>query len=393
MFIYFAVISITALGLALSNDVMSNYFKEAYNVTPYQRGLIEFPRELPGMILIFVVAGLSFLSDIKISIIAQILSIFGLLALGILSPSFSFMLIFVFINSLGMHLFFPMQDSIGMSLAEPEALGKRMGQYKGVATAFQMVGAGFVFLAFRLKLFSFETDTKWIFIVSAILFMIVVILLVYLNKAMHVEGSHPQKVKFIFRKEYKYYYTLVILFGAQKQMMIVYGPWVLIELLGKRTETIALLGMVGMFIGIFFIPALGRWLDRFGVKKLLYADGLSFIIVYIFYGLLSSGYVSGSLGKTGIPVFLAYALFILDRMSTQMGIVRTVYLKKIAVDVSDITPTLSLGISMDHIMSITFGVLGGIVWMNFGPQYIFYLAAALSFINIYVASRIKLTTT
>jgi len=128
MFIYFAVISITALGLALSNDVMSNYFKEAYNVTPYQRGLIEFPRELPGMILIFVVAGLSFLSDIKISIIAQILSIFGLLALGILSPSFSFMLIFVFINSLGMHLFFPMQDSIGMSLAEPEALGKRMGQ-------------------------------------------------------------------------------------------------------------------------------------------------------------------------------------------------------------------------------------------------------------------------
>jgi len=393
MFIYFAVISITALGLALSNDVMSNYFKEAYNVTPYQRGLIEFPRELPGMILIFVVAGLSFLSDIKISIIAQILSILGLLALGILSPSFSFMLLFIFINSLGMHLFFPMQDSIGMSLAEPEALGKRMGQYRGVATAFQMVGAGVVFLGFRLKVFSFETDTKWIFIVSAILFMVVVILLVYLNKAMHVEGSHPQKIKFIFRKEYKYYYTLVILYGAQKQMMIVYGPWVLIELLGKRTETIALLGMVGMFIGIFFIPALGRWLDRFGVKKLLYADGLSFIIVYIFYGLLSSGYVSGSLGKTGIPVFLAYGLFILDRMSSQMGIVRTVYLKKIAVDVSDITPTLSLGISMDHIMSITFGVLGGIVWMKFGPQYIFYLAAALSFINIYVASEIKLTTT
>lgn len=389
MKIYFAVVAFTALGLALSNDVMSNFFKEAYNVSAYQRGLIEFPRELPGMILIFVVAGLSFLSDIRISVIAQILSIIGLLALGILTPSFSVMLIFVFINSMGMHLFFPMQDSIGMSLAEPEIIGKRMGQYKGVTTAFQMVGAGIVFLGFRLKLFSFETPTKWIFIISALLFMVVVILILYLNKAMHIEGNHPKKVKFIFRKEYKFYYTLVILFGAQKQMMIVYGPWVLIELLGKRTETIALLGMVGMFIGIFFIPALGRWLDRFGIKTLLYADGLSFVIVYVFYGILSAGYVSGVLGKTGLPVLLAYGLFILDRMSTQMGIVRTVYLKSIAVQTSDITPTLSLGISMDHVMSITFAVIGGYVWTKFGPQYIFFLAAALSMINVFVASRIK----
>jgi MFS family permease len=391
MKLYFAVIAFTALGLALSNDVMSNFFKEAYNVTAYQRGLIEFPRELPGMLLIVVVAGLSFLSDIRISIIAQILSIIGLLALGVFTPSFSVMLIFIFINSMGMHLFFPMQDSIGMSLAEPENIGQRMGQYKGMFTAFQMIGTGIVFLGFKLKLFSFETPTKWIFIISALLFMIVAILFIYLNKAMHIEGNHPKKVKFIIRKEYKFYYTLVVLYGAQKQMMIVYGPWVLIELLGKRTETIALLGIIGMFIGIFFIPALGKWLDRFGVKKLLYADGLSFVLVYLFYGILSAGYVSGAIGKSGVPVLLAYVLFILDRMSTQMGIVRTVYFKSIAVDPTDITPTLSLGISLDHVMSIVFGVLGGIVWTQFGPQYIFFLAAALSLINIYIASRIQIS--
>lgn len=389
MKIYFAIVVFTALGLALSNDVMSNFFKDAYNVTTVQRGLIEFPRELPGMILIFVVAGLSFLSDIRISIIAQILSIIGLVALGLFTPSFSVMLIFIFINSMGMHLFFPMQDSIGMAIAEPDKIGKRMGQYKGVSTAFQMVGAGIVIVAFRYNVFSFVTDVKWIFLLSSLFFLIVVVLIIYLNKAMHISGAPPKKVKFIFRKEYKFYYTLVILFGVQKQMMIVYGPWVLIELLGKRTETIVSLGMIGMFVGIFFIPALGRWIDRFGIKKLLYADGISFVVVYFLYGLLSMGYVNGTISKTGWPLLLAYGLVIIDRMSSQMGIVRTVYLKSIAINSSDITPTLSLGTSLDHVMSIAFGVIGGYVWMLFGPQYIFFLVALLSLINVFVAYRIK----
>ena len=61
------------------------------------------------------------------------------------------------------------------------------------------------------------------------LFVVIFIIFVYLNKAMHIEGSHPKKARFVFRKEYKYYYILVIMFGVQKQMMMVYGPWVLID--------------------------------------------------------------------------------------------------------------------------------------------------------------------
>lgn len=389
MKLYFVIVALTALGLALTNDVMNNYFKDAYGVTVIQRSLLEGPRELPGMLLIIVIASLSFLSDIRISMIAQLLSFIGAIVLGVVTPPFGFMMLFVFINSLGMHMYFPMQDSIGMSLAEPDKLGKRMGQYKGLGTAFQMIGAGIVFIGFKTGFFSFERDIKWSFLISAILFAIIFVIFMYLNKAMHIEGSHPKKARFIFRKEYKYYYILVIMYGVQKQMMMVYGPWVLIEILGKKTETMALLSVIGLFIGIFFIPAIGRWLDRFGVKKLLYADAISFIVVYFLYGLLSAGYVTGVLALTGIPVALAYILFIIDRMSTQMSIVRTVYLKKIAIEPEDITPTLSLGISMDHVMSISFAMLGGVIWYNYGPQYIFFLVAALSFINLYVAVKLK----
>lgn len=393
MKIYMAILAFSALGLGLSNDVISNYFKDAYQVTPYQRGVIEFPRELPGMVCILVVASLSFMSDIRISMIAQVFSIIGITALGLFTPVFSVMLVFLAVNSLGMHLFMPVQDSIGMALIDDGKIGKHMGQFKGITTAFQMVGAIWVFIGFKAGFFSFTTPIKSIFLISSFLLLIVLTLFVWLDKLLHHRAIHHKKTKFIFRKEYKYYYILVVMFGAQKQIMIVYGPWVLIDLLSKKADTLALLSIIGSFIGIFFIPAVGRWMDKFGVKTMLYADALSYIGVYLSYGLLCGGYTSGILAKAGLPVFLAYLIFIIDRMSTQIGLVRTVYLQAIAVTPDDITPTLSLGLSIDHVVSITCAYLGGIIWTLWGPQYIFYLAAAMSLVNLYVAFKVKLPKT
>jgi hypothetical protein len=58
MKVYFVVIALTALATALTNDIFSNYFKEVYFVTAFQRGMIEIPRESPGMLLILFVLGL-----------------------------------------------------------------------------------------------------------------------------------------------------------------------------------------------------------------------------------------------------------------------------------------------------------------------------------------------
>ena len=161
-----------------------------------------------------------------------------------------------------------------------------MGQFKGIFTAFQMVTAVLVFIGFRTGFFSFETSLKLPFLAAGFLFLIVLILLVRLQRMVHIPGSLHQKTRLIVRKEYRYYYVLVIMFGVQKQIMMVYGPWVLIDLLSKKADTIAMLAIIGGLIGIFFIPALGRWMDHFGIKTMLYADALSFIAVYLIYGTL-----------------------------------------------------------------------------------------------------------
>ncbi|CAH2213018.1 MFS transporter [Tepidibacter aestuarii] len=387
--VYYLIIALTALGLGLSSDVISNYFKDAYQITAYQRGLIEFPRELPGVLVIVIIASLSLFSDIRIAMVAQLLSIIGIGTLGFFTPPFTIMLIFVFINSLGMHMFMPIQDSIGMSLIKDENIGKKVGQYKGVATIFTVLASMVVFVGFRVGFFSFTSKMKWIFIISACILGAVLILFFVLEKLIDQPIKSNKKVNFVFRKEYKYYYILVVMWGVQKQIMIVYGPWVLIDILNKRADTLAILSIIGSFIGVFFIPAVGRWIDKFGIKKLLYADALSFIVVYLVYGLLSAGFSTGKLATIGVPLFLAYMVFIFDKMSTQMGMIRTIYLRSIAVETSDITPTLSLGLSLDHIVSIMCAYLGGVIWSLWGPQYIFFLAASLSLVNLYVASKVK----
>ena len=72
-----------------------------------------------------------------------------------------------------------------------------------------------------------------------------------------------------------------------------------------------------------------------------------------------------------------------------MGIIRTIYLKSIARDNADVTPTLSLAMMMDHVVSIIVGVTGGLAWVKFGSHYIFYAVAALSLVNLVVAILVK----
>ncbi len=387
--LYFVIMALSALGLGLSDTVFSNYFKEVYNITAFQRGLIEFPREMPGVLCMAVVASLSFLGDIRAAIIAQLLSFIGILALGLFTPLFGIMLVFLFINSMGMHLFFPLQDSIGMSLIEDEAaFGKRMGQYKSVNIGFGMLASCLVFFGFKSGFFTFATEVKPIFLISSVFFLIVAVLLVFMQRIIKTPIVRERK-RFIFRKEYKYYYTLAVMFGVQKQIMTVFGPWVLIDMLNQKADNLAVLVIIGSFLGMFFVSFLGRCVDKYGIRVIMFADALSFIVVYMSYGVLSAGFATGALAIVGLPVIIASVLFVLDRLSMQIGIIKTIYLRSIAVDKSDIMPTLSLGLSLDHIVSIISAYVGGVVWSVYGPQYIFFLAASLSLVNLFVAFKVK----
>jgi len=384
VWIFFIIMALSGLALGLSDAVFANYFKDAYDADGFQRGIIEIPRESPGVIALFIVAGLAFLGDIRLSIIAHILSVAGLIVLGLFTPAFGVMLVFLFVNSLGMHLFMPLGDGLGLKLAGRSGTGTMMGRFSGARTAFSMTAGIIVFVGFRTGFFSFTSRVKTIFLISAFLSVVIIALLAALGRAERGVAA-SRKIKLVVKKEYMSYYLIAVLFGARKQIMYVYGPWVLIELLGFGADMMALLAIVSAGIGIFFIPAVGRWIDRFGTSRIMMAEAGGFFVIYIAYGVLSAGLHTGVLAAAGIITAVAFGLKMLDSMTMQFGLVRSVYMRSIAVDDEDVTPTLSLGMTLDHILSILSAVLCGWLWRQFGPQYVFVFAAMLAIANMAVA--------
>ncbi len=384
---FLIAICFTALALGFSDAVLANYFKDAYDATAQQRGFIEFPRELPGVLSLFVIFALARLGDIKIAVIAQLLSAVGILVLAFITPSFYTMTAILFVFSMGAHMFMPLQDGIAMSLfgEKNPALGSLMGKLKGLGTVFSFISGIIIFFGFNTGVFSFKTPTKWVFVISGICFFIAALLFVSLFKKAHSNSRKVRKIKPVFRKEYKFYYILAVMNGVQKQIVLVFSPWLIIEILGQGADTMSVLIMISSFLGILFLPFLGKCLDRFGIKNMLYADALSFIIVYLALAYMAYTLSTGVFSLTGVAMFVTFFIFIVDRMSSQMGFIRTVYLNSIAHNKEEIVSTISFGISLDHVVSITCSYICGLIWTYFGPHYVFIFAASFSLINLTVA--------
>ncbi len=384
---------VTALAMGFSDSVLANYFKDAYNATAEQRGFIEFPRELPGVLSLFVIFALARLGDIKIAVVAQLLSAVGIFILAFVTPSFYTMTAVLFVFSMGVHMFMPLQDGIAMSLfgEKNPQLGSLMGRLKGLMTVFSFVAGIIVFFGFRFGFFSFTTPTKTVFIFAGIGCTVAALLFVSLFKKTHSENNKRRGIKPVFRKEYKFYYILAIMNGVQKQIVLVFSPWLIIEILGQGADVMAVLVMISSFLGILFLPFLGKCLDRFGIKNMLYADALSFIVIYLALAYMAYMFSTGNYAAAGTAMFVAFFIFIIDRMSSQMGFIRIVYLNSIAEKKEEIVSTISFGISLDHVVSIICSYLCGLVWTYWGPHYVFILAATLSLVNLTVAKLIPKT--
>lgn len=387
--LFFLLVALVAFANGLSDSVMSNYFKEVFNMDAQQRAFIEFPRETPGLLCVFAIAALSFLGDLRLVVLAQLLSCLGIFALGVFSPSYTMMMLFLFIYSMGMHLFLPLTDSVGMALAEPDQLGRRVGQYGSIKAAFGFVSGFVVFFGFRYGIFSFTGEIHWVFVCASVTYLLAMVAAFFLLRESRGEEKFFRKKKLglTFRKEYKYYYLLTILNGVQKQIALVFGSWVIVDLLLKGADVMSVLIMVASLLATILFRYLGRWIETRGIRFMMFLDALSFVFVYSIYGTVVWGLTDGWISNGLVGVGLVYVLFVLDRLSMQIGVVKAVYLRSIALTPEDVTTTLSTGTSLDHMVSIVAAQFSGLLWMTAGPQYVFFFAASLSLGNVYVATR------
>jgi len=370
-------IAVFAIGVGTNifDSTFNNFLDERYMVTPFQRSFLEFPRELPGFMVMFVSAGLAFLCSRRLGAVTMLLTTAGVILMGFAAPTYAMMALWLFVFSMGQHLYFPISSTIGMELASQGRTGRRLGQLNAMTNAAKVGGSLLVVLGFRYLNFEFEHT----FIIAAVVFGAAALLLFSMKRG----KPQPSKNYLRLHKEYRLYYSLITISGARQQLFITFAPWVLVTVFNQPTQIIASLLLIGGLIGILFQPILGQMIDRFGERFVLTSEAVILIIICFGYGF------ANSIFPENIAFLVVCGCYLVDQMIFSVGMARATYMRKIARESDHVQSTLTAGVTIDHIFSISAAILGGIIWNTYGFQYVFLFGALLAAINFFVAGRVK----
>jgi predicted MFS family arabinose efflux permease len=368
------------MGIAYSmyDSTFNNYINEKFAITGFQRSLLEIPRELPGLLCVFVTALLWFLCSRRLGAFALILGAIGAILVGYASPTFGALMVCLFIYSMGQHLFLPLTASIGMEMAHEGRTGRRLGQLNAIRNFATILGAFVIFIGFRFLGFQFQHS----FVLTAV-GLVLAGALMFMMKP-----DQPQKPKQFLKlhKEYRLFYILNIFSGSRKQIFITFAPWVIVTIFLQPTQTIATLMVIGGVIGILFQPILGKAIDRYGEKLIMQVEAVLLVVVCLGYGF------SRFLFPPNTAFLLVCGFYLLDQMLMSVNMARSMYMKKIALKDEDVQASLTAGVTIDHVFSLTIALVGGIIWSVFGFQYVFLLGIIIAILGFVAASFIRIPT-
>lgn len=366
------------MGIAYSmyDSTFNNYINEKFVISGFQRSLLEIPRELPGLLCVFVTALLWFLCSRRLGAFALILGAIGAILVGYASPTFGALVVCLFIYSMGQHLFLPLTSSIGMEMAHEGQTGRRLGQLNAIRNFATILGAFVIFIGFRFLGFQFQHS----FVLTAV-GLVLAGALMFMMKP-----DQPQKPKQFLKlhKEYRLFYILNIFSGSRKQIFITFAPWVIVTIFLQPTQTIATLMVIGGVIGILFQPILGKAIDRYGEKLIMQVEAVLLVVVCLGYGF------SKFLFPPNTAFLLVCGFYLLDQMLMSVNMARSMYMKKIALKDEDVQASLTAGVTIDHVFSLTIALVGGIIWSVFGFQYVFLLGIIIAILGFVAASFIRI---
>ncbi|MFA5138265.1 MAG: MFS transporter [Elusimicrobiota bacterium] len=365
------LLGILLLGInqGMLNSTFNNYLNDVFRMSAADRGALEFPREFPGFLILFITGALAAFPMRSWAVLVGLFSAVGVAGLGFASPSVRAMTVWMFSWSLADHLFMPIESAVGLRLARAGQQGRRLGQISGARALAMILGCALVWVFARLC-----GDSLYPRLYGAAALAALAASWAFSRMGSESEGGGP---RIVFRSEYRHFYWLNVLFGARKQVFLTFAPWLLVTVFGTSPGAMAALFMAASVLGVVFRQAFGDFVDRFGERRMFYADAAILFVICAGFALSANRW-------------LLYGLYILDNLMFATRIARTTYLGKIAKDKSDIPATLSLGITMDHAVSMTVPALGGMLWNACGYPSVFWAASLLAGAVFLVAGRIHL---
>lgn len=376
--IFTAALILFAFGASVRNAIFNNYLVDVFDFTAEQRGWLEIPRELPGLLVTLSIGLFFFMRESKLLGTACLTAAAGMFGMGLFHTSAPQMIIWLFIWSMGTHIQLVMIERVALEVGLAKGAGHSLGRMNGLRSI-GMIAGSLMVMAYPY-LFPFRYDH--LFMIGGATMLIGALGHMSLTGGMRMRtGKHKL---FTMKKRYSRYYVLAALFGTRKQIFITFAPWFLVKVLGLRPEHIAQILLISASIGIFAKPWLGRMVDRYGERRILQAEALvsaGFSLAYTISPMFFSGFAL---------IAICAVCYILDDLLFTLRTARTTWLVKIAERREDITEAMSASVSIDHLLSISISLVAGYAWIYLGFESVFLFCTLVAIAMSVVSAGITI---
>ena len=338
--VLFAVaVFLVRFGQGLLGGARINFFVDTLGLSAGQVLWLEGIRELPGLGLILIAALTMRLPPPRQGALALLLMGIGY-ALYAFVGSYSVLLAAAIVASFGFHLWTPLHSVIGMSLSTKENTGRVLGTLASVGSLAAIAGMGAISLISRL----FESISLSIYYpVSGTFIVLSALLLVRLPTDIGSTEVKPPRI--LLKPRYWLYYVLVFFAGARKLILNSFITLMLVQDFDLKVWQVSTLMLVSSCLNLLIAPYLGSLIDRLGER-------ITTPVAYLVLALCCLGYA------TIHNMWFLIALWILTRLVMPLGMGLSTYVYRTAPS-EELTPTLSAGVTFDHISSVGMPFLVG----------------------------------
>jgi len=369
---------ITSLAYGLYKGMLDNYLAEVVKMGEMDRGVTEFFREIPGILLVFILAVFYMLSAETMYKAGAGIMLLGMGMHAVLPPDKVLVTMAICIYSLGEHIQLGMKSTLVMGYARPDRGGAALGVQSSVGQIGTLAGYLVIVLAFSMA--AGQDAYRLFFIIAALLTAVSAF---YSLRITGKSQPDAHKRRFYFHKKYKKYYMLEMFYGARKQVFLTFGPYVLILFYGANAATISLLFAVSAVACFLASPVVGRIIDKLGYKVVMVADTLILVVVCFFYGF------AHHLFPKNIAFIVCCINYVLDAVISLASMASNVYVKDLADNAEEVKATISTGVSINHVITIFIALFGGWIWETLGIETLFIISAVLGLANSAYAATVK----
>lgn len=359
LFLGFAV-GFAMVAMAVQLGLNANFLREDIGVSGFEMGMLESSRETCGIVAFALLALLAGLAEPLVGALMLIV-----LALGLgtyyWATDFWAILFLGLIWSQGLHIWMPLPNSMAMAMAEPGRTGYRVGQIQAAGAAGFVIG-----LFTALILDRAGVAMRPMYLLAAAMAILAAASCLGIPRDIKTPGP-----RLVFRRKYSLFYGLCFLEGWRKQIFLCFSAFLLVDVYGTKLKTILILWLGVQVVGYFASPWVGRLIDRIGERKVLVFYFGCLTLFFLGYALIRSRNV-------------LYGIFVVDNAFFIFHMALTTFVNKLAPK-SEHTPTLSMGVAMNHVAAVTMPAIGGVLWKTLGYQWPFLIGAVAAAVSVGVS--------